>query len=519
VQVRHASGVTRPRSPGEPANHGDADVVVVGAGNAALCSALAAAEAGASVIVLEAAPAAEAGGNSAFTAGAMRVAYDGAADLGRLIDLEGPDLAGADFGSYPVAAFQTDLQRLSAGRGDPALAGLVAERSMATMLWMRDHGVAFEANTGRQSAVVEGRLRFWGGLAVRVAGEGQGLLDRLGDAVAATGATIQCSAPALGLLTGGDGEVNGVVTPSGPVRAAAVVLACGGFEADPEWRAAELGPAWRMAKVRGTRFNRGDGLRMALAAGAARNGDWSGCHAVAWDRSAPDVGDLDVRHEFSKNSFQLGITVNRDGRRFLDEGADFRNYTYATYGRAVLDQPGAVAWQLFDDQVAELLHDEYSRPSPDRVVAASLDELVGALDGMHGAQLRRTIAEFNQAVRSEVPFDPTILDGRGTAGLVPPKSNWANCLQWPPFRAYAVTCGITFTFGGLAVDTSARVLRDDGSAVGGLFGAGELVGGLFWGNYPGGSGLTAGSVLGRIAGTSAARYAATVGSTSVRPVR
>jgi tricarballylate dehydrogenase len=202
--------------------------------------------------------------------------------------------------------------------------------------------------------------------------------------------------------------------------------------------------------------------------------------------------------------------VNRDGVRFLDEGADFRNYTYATYGRAVLSQPGSVAWQLFDGRVQHLLHGEYSRPSPDRVDADSLDELIARLDGVggiDGRRLRRTVDEFNAAVRTDVPFDPTVLDGRRAEGVTPPRSNWANPLDQPPFAAHAVTCGITFTFGGLAVDTSARVLGTGGAPLPGLFAAGELVGGLFWGNYPGGSGLTAGAVLGRIAGTAAAEAA------------
>jgi len=492
-------------------------VAVVGAGNAALCAALAAAEAGARVTVLEAAPEAETGGNSAFTAGAMRVAYDDAADLGRLVDLAAPELRDADFGSYPVEAFLADLDRVSGGRCHPDLARTVAERSMPTMEWMRSHGVGFEANTERQSAVVDGRRRFWGGLAVRVAGEGSALVNKLREAAERAGATVHHSRPATGLRCR-NGTVEGVETPAGTLAAGAVVLACGGFEADPAWRTAELGPTWRTAKVRGTRFNAGAGLKMALAAGAARAGDWSGCHAVAWDASAPDVGDLAVRHEFSKNSFQLGITVNGVGVRFLDEGADFRNYTYATYGRAVLAQPGSLAWQLFDGRVQHLLHDEYSRSSPDRVVADSLEELIdgmcradamAAVDGRAGVgtQLRRTIDDFNSAVRTDVAFDPTVLDGRGTEGVSPPKSNWANPLVQPPFTAHAVTCGITFTFGGLAVDGTARVLDTAGAAVPGLFAAGELVGGLFWGNYPGGSGLTAGAVLGHIAGTAAAEAA------------
>jgi tricarballylate dehydrogenase len=281
------------------------------------------------------------------------------------------------------------------------------------------------------------------------------------------------------------------------------VLASGGFESNPEWRTRYLGPGWDLAKVRGTRFNTGDGIRMALEAEAAPCGNWSGCHAVGWDRNAPEFGDLAVGDGFQKHSYPFGIMVNARGERFVDEGADFRNYTYAKYGAVILAQPGQFAWQIFDQKVMHLLRDEYRIRQVTKVTANSLEELVGRLDDVNAAKALETLRSYNAAVRTDIPFDPNVKDGRRTEGLPVPKSNWANTIDAPPFEAYAVSCGITFTFGGLRITTDAQVLDTDGLPIPGLYAAGELVGGLFYFNYPGGTGLMSGAVFGRIAGASA----------------
>ena len=166
------------------------------------------------------------------------------------------------------------------------------------------------------------------------------------------------------------------------MRAKAVVLACGGFEANAEWRTRYLGPGWELAKVRGTRFNTGDGIRMALDAGAMPWGHWSGSHAVGWDRNAPDFGDLAVGDGFQKHSYPFGIMINADGLRFVDEGADFRNYTYAKYGRVILAQPHQFAWQIFDQKVVHLLRDEYRIRQVTKVTADTLEELLPKLEGV-----------------------------------------------------------------------------------------------------------------------------------------
>jgi tricarballylate dehydrogenase len=490
-----------------------AGVVVVGGGNAGLCAAISAREAGAAVTLLEAAPPELAGGNSAFTAGLMRTTFRGIDDIRALSpELTDEEVARTDFGSYPPEQFLADLGRVTEYRCDPDLAETLVSASYATLLWMRDHGVRFAPAYGRQAYRVEGRFVFWGGVALEVVGGGPGLVAALTGEAVRMGVDVRYDARAQHLLHDDEG-VHGVrarvAGRTGDLDCAAVVLAAGGFQADASWRARYLGPGWDLAKVRGTRFDTGDGIRMALDAGASPAGNWSGCHAVSWDRNAPEFGDLTIGDGFQKHSYPLGIMVNARGERFLDEGADFRNFTYAKYGRVVLAQPGQFAWQVFDAQVAHLLRHEYRIRQVTRVAAGTLPDLAGLLEGVDPAGFLRTVTRYNEAVRREIRFDPNVLDGRGTDGLDPPKSNWANSLEVPPFEAFAVTCGITFTFGGVRIDTDARVVDVAGRAIPGLYACGEMAGGIFYFNYPGGSGLTTGSVFGRAAG----RHAATLATT------
>ena len=278
-----------------------------------------------------------------------------------------------------------------------------------------------------------------------------------------------------------------------------VILACGGFESSTSWRARYLGPNWDLARVRGTRFNTGDGIRIAEKVGAELCGNWSGCHAVAWDLNAPEYGDLSIGDNFQKHSYPLGLMVNTQGERFVDEGADFRNFTYAIYGKAILEQPAQTAWQLFDQKTIPLLRDEYRIKQVTKHSAESIHGLALKI-GVEPDALERTISQFNKAVDQTVPFNPAIRDGKGTRGLSVAKSNWAQPIDSPPYEAFGVTCGITFTFGGIRINSSAQVLDQSGSPIEGLYAAGEIVGGIFYFNYPGGSGLTSGSVFGKIAG-------------------
>jgi tricarballylate dehydrogenase len=485
------------------------DVIVVGGGNAAFCAALAARERCDRVLVLERAPEEEAGGNSRFTAGLLRVVYRGVDDIKRLIpDLSEQEISSTDFGAYTEEQFLDDMARVTEYRCDPDLTEVLVKQSLPTALWMRAKGVRFTAAWGRQAFKVDGRFKFWGGLTVEAVGGGPGLVDSLTQAARRNGIDIWYESRAVSLVADDDG-VHGVILKKAgrtvEVKGRSVVLAAGGFQANTEWRTRYLGPGWELAKVRGTRFNTGDAIRMALDIGAQPAGNWSGCHAVAWERNAPEFGDLAVGDQFQKHSYPWGVYINAQGKRFVDEGADFRNYTYAKYGRVVLQQPGQFAWQIFDGKVKHLLRDEYKIRQVTKRVANTLPELVCVLDDVNAEAALKEIQSYNAAVRTDIAFNPNVKDGRCTEGLAVPKSNWANTLDTPPFEAYAVTCGITFTFGGLKVNPGAQVVNTDGQAMRGLYAAGELVGGIFWFNYPGGSGLTNGAVFGRIAGANAAR--------------
>ncbi|MGE5098227.1 MAG: FAD-dependent tricarballylate dehydrogenase TcuA [Betaproteobacteria bacterium] len=487
------------------------DVVVVGKGNAALCAGLAAREQGARVALLEAASEEESGGNSRFAGGVMRFAYETVDDLRRVTELTGEEIANTDFGTNTREEYLDTLYELTSYRTDAELADILVSRSLEAMVWLRSKGVRFVPNYGRQSSVVNGRRRFFGRMPIEVSGGGKGLVQYLDQAAKAAGIDVHYETRALGLRYDG-ARVSGVrVQQRGKpleIEAGSVVLACGGFEANPEWRARYLGPGWELAKVRGTRFNVGDGLRMALDIGAAPCGNWSGAHATGWDLNAPEFGDVSIGDQYQKHSYIFGILVNARGERFVDEGADFHSFTYAKYGGEVLRQPGQFAWQVFDSKVTHLLRPEYRIRFITKVSADTLEELAGKLEGVDAGAFLETVRQFNAAVKKDLPFDHTVKDGRGTSGIRPPKSNWAQALDTPPYHAYATTCGITFTFGGLRIDReTAQVLDAHLHPIPGLYCCGEMVGGLYYFNYPSGTGLVSGTVFGRMAGEAAAAAA------------
>ncbi|NKC16116.1 MAG: FAD-dependent tricarballylate dehydrogenase TcuA [Gammaproteobacteria bacterium] len=489
-------------------NEQEFDVIVVGAGNAAMCAALSAQENGAKVALLERANEQEAGGNSRYTAGALRFAHNGLQDIMTLVDLTDDEKKNNDFGTYTTDQFFDDMFRVTQYRTDPELCELLVTKSLETTRWMCSKGIRFMPMYGRQAFKVDGKMKFWGGLALEFWGGGPGIWEMQSKIVKNLSIPLLFEHRAVALLYD-DEKVFGLkVKHAGKVfdmKAKSVVLASGGFEANSDWRTRYLGPGWDLVKVRGTRHNMGEGIKMALDIGAMPYGNWSGAHAVGWDLNAPEFGDLSVGDNFQKHSYPLGIMVNAMGQRFVDEGADFRNYTYAKYGKVIMNQPGQFAWQVFDQKVLSLLRDEYRIRRMTKVTGQTIEELAGKLEGVDAQAFVKTVEAFNAAVMEDVRFNPAVLDGRGTRGLEVPKSNWANPLDEPPYEAYAITCGITFTFGGLRIDTDARVLDTDLQPIPGLYAAGELVGGLFYFNYAGGTGLMNGSVFGKIAGAAAAR--------------
>ena len=497
----------------------DYDVIVVGAGNAALAAAVSAREAGAQrVLALEKAPQDLRGGNTHYSGALLRFAFDRPEDLRPLVgDTEGEAPGFLDeVRPYPAAAFWDDLQKVTEGRTDPALAEILISRSYATACWMATLGIRMEPAVSLAAVRVGGRLRWPAGAVVRAVSEGIGL-SRMWFAIAQKhGVEVRYGATARRLIQDARGAITGVVVhtkgaqPHAPqdeasgiheVAARSVVLGCGGFEANPEWRARYLGRPWDTAKVRGTRYNTGDGLRMALDVGALPHGQWTGCHGTPIAADAPAYGDRDLTDKTNRLSYPFGIVANRSGRRFLDEGEDFPLYTYAKLGGAILAQPGGVAFQIFDAKAQALLEPRYATSAP--IVAETLEALAEQLP-LDRDRFLRTVAEYNAAVDGRARFDPTVRDGLAALTVEPPKSNWAQRLDTPPFYAYPVTGGITFTFGGVRVDERAQVLSTDWAPLAGLYACGEMVGGLFHHNYPGGAGLMAGAVFGRIAGASAA---------------
>ena len=489
------------------------DVVIIGAGNAAFCAALAAQEQGVSILMLERAPKEENGGNSRFTAGAIRFAYNGVDDIREIAtDLTDDEVAITDFGTYSNDQFFDDMFKMTRYRTDPELCEALVTKSFDTLKWLKGKGIKFQPIYGRQAFKVDGKFKFWGGLTLETWGGGEGLVDKQTELAQKSGITIKYGARVIGLEYDGH-AVTGVRVKSGgeifSVGAKSVIIASGGFQANTEWRTRYLGAGWEMAKVRGSKFNTGDGIKMALDIGASPYGNWSGCHAVGWDYNAPEFGDLTVGDNFQKHSYPFGIMVNANGKRFVDEGADFRNYTYAKYGRVILEQPDQFAWQIFDQKVTHLLRDEYRIKRVSKVSANTLEELATKLEGVDPVAFLKEIEIYNAAVNTDTPFNPNVKDGRNTNNLDIPKSNWANTIDEGPFEAFQITCGVTFTFGGLRINAATgQVFDTDQQPIAGLYAAGELVGGIFFFNYPGGTGLMSGSVFGRQAGTAAGISAA-----------
>jgi tricarballylate dehydrogenase len=487
------------------------DVVVVGAGNAALCAAISARESGAEVLVLEKASEDEKGGNSYFTAGGFRFAHEGLDDVCRdiLTDLGAEERASIDLPTHDRQFFYEQIMKVTRHQADEILAWALIDDSRPTMAWLRANGVRFIPMYGRQSFLVDGKQRFYGGVNIEAVGGGAGLVEFLLKRAQALGVTVRYAAGATRLLQDREYRITGVVVrgPDGyeEVSCRAAVLACGGFEANPEWRVRYLGPGWDLCRVRGTRHNTGDGIRMALEIGAQPFGNWSGCHSVGWDISAPPFGDRAVLDNFQKHSYPLGIMVNLEGRRFVDEGEDYRNLTYVKFGRAIMAQPHLTAIQIFDQKTVALLRDEYRIRQVTKVEA---DTIAGLAEGLEidPRALEATVCAYNAACQHG-EFNPAVLDGVHTTGISPPKSNWALPIDAPPYVAFVTTTGITFTFGGLRINEGTEVQDLTDRSIPGLYAAGELVGGLFYENYPGGSGLMSGAVFGRRAGRSAAQYA------------
>ena len=491
------------------------DVVVVGAGNAALAAAVSAKENGAQrVVVLEKAPREMRGGNTHWSGGVLRFAFDDPKEIGPL--LPGVEQEYEDFYSgiapYTKEDFHGDLMRVTSGQTDPVLSHVLVNNSKDTVFWMSEVGKVPMEPAITLTGVRKGNRIVWArGLVVRAEHEGVGLSRSWFATCERMGIEVRYGAAVVGLLQDETGAVCGVtVRDDNGVRALhakAVVLGCGGFEANVQMRTQHIGPLVGAAKVRGTPHNQGDGLRMAMNLGAMPWGQWSGCHATPISADWGNFAPRELTDRSNRLSYLYGVMINRVGNRFVDEGADGAMFTYAKYGRAILAEPGAKAYQLFDSQVVHLLEPRYSTSEP--IMSDTIEGLIEQLDIDDKKQALKTVLEYNAAAKHAADgFDPSQKDGLTTQGLALEKTNWATKLEKAPYYAYSATGGITFTFGGLRVDENTQVVGTDWRPIKGLFACGEMIGGLFYDNYPAGTGLVSGATFGRIAGRQAAALSA-----------
>ena len=490
-----------------------ADIVVVGMGNAAQAAAASAHDGGAQVLVVDKSPEIKRGSNSWFSSSAhFRHAHNGLADERPLV----PHVPDSQFDlfdlpPYPKDTFYGDIMRVTRGKAVPELVELMVNESYPTVRWMRESGFTWEVMYPDEK--VGGRFSWYpGAVFIQSKDGGAGCVEMWYQILKRKGVEVLFSTPAVRLITDDKGGVKGLIVQGQEgyeeIRCKAVILGCGGFEANPEMRAKYLGLGWDLVKVRGTHTNTGDGITMALEAGAQVLGHWSGAHASPIDADAGDVeaGFLDPlnrRHRTHRYSWLYGIMVNAEGRRFLDEGEDFSGYTYAKFGGEIQKQPGGIAYQIFDAKTLPhvLSGDMYAGATP--TTANTIEELAEHLEVNVGS-LATTVKEFNKAVVEDREVNYILHDGRHTERIHPPKTNWAQKIDTPPFTAFAASCGITFTYGGLKINTQCQVINRLDLPIRGLYACGEITAGFFYYNYPSGSGLMRGGVTGRIAGRNAA---------------
>ncbi len=455
------------------------DIAVIGGGNAALCAAMTAAEAGARVLILETAPKPYRGGNSRHTRN-FRCMHK--SPLGPLIE------------EYSEDEYLSDLLKVTGGKTDEHLARLAIRTSEECLPWMEEHGVRFQPSLSGTLSLARTNAFFMGG--------GKSLVNAYYRTAAALGVDVLYEAAVTHLELNGE-QIEWIdYTYEGQshrIAPKAVIVASGGFQADTDWLTRAWGEPAKNFLIRGTPYNRGVVLADLLDQGVESVGDPTQCHAVAIDGRAPKFdGGIVTRLD----CVPFSIVVNKDAERFYDEGEDVWPKRYAIWGRLVAAQPDQVGYVIIDAKSLNLFMPSVFPP----LKAGTLEELAEMM-GLPADKLQATVAEFNAACGDTSGFHPTELDGVTTSGLTPPKTNWARPITEPPFYGYSLRTGVTFTYLGLKVDDTAQCSTANGK-IKNLWAAGETMAGSILGQgYLAGFGMTIGTVFGRIAGCEAAAYA------------
>jgi len=469
--------------PADESTEDESDIIIIGCGTAGLTAALRASELGRSVIVLEKAPKKNRGGHTQF-AESFRIPT---ADIN--IDTE------FNVNDYSTSDFYSDIMKMSDLRADPDLAKQVANGAVEMFEWLTARVMDWEYQAPHP-----------GYTAGRVWLDGEELVDELVDRIEDHGGEFYYKAEAYDFHRDESGRVNTVrarVDGRDTVfKGRAIILAAGDYGSSKERRTRYFGPGYGKIKVRGSRYNTGEAVEGALDVGAKSDGEWGEAHMAIIDAESPDFEGGITRVD----GYQYGLILNHDGQRFVDEGEDSRAHTYAKFGQRIFEQPHHEAFIIVDSKaVDDVAHMGSSRP----ITGKSIESLVRRLDIENTDQAVETVEEYNEAC-SATNYDPNVLDGNATEGIDPPKSNWAVPLDDPPYTGYPVTGGMTFGFGGVAITPEAQVLNTSDEPIPGLFAAGNATGGLFYNNYPGGTGLTNAAVFGKTAGEAAVEYIETI---------
>ena len=461
----------------------DYEVVVIGHGMAGLNTGIRAAECGASTVVLEKAPKGRRGGHTRFSE-RLRVASTDLDISAYGYEFEVDDYSKDDF--YEDIMDQTD------NLADEELVKTLVDRTGETVEWMTAIGVEWDTTKLTRH------------IAPRVAHGGQKLIDTLSAIAAENGVDIWYDSEARELTRGSDNGIDSAVaiTDEGPIafECDAVVLASGDYGSNEEKRTKYIGPGFDEMIVRGSRYNTGEAIDMAIEYGAKPIGQWSNGHMCVIDTTTPEFDGGVTRVE----GYQYGAIVNHEGERFVDEGEGARSYTYAKFGRRVFEQPHHEAFVIADAKTEEHV---FSYGDSEATEADSLKSLARGMNIENVEQTVETIEAFNAACDPE-EFDPEFLDGNATEGIAPPKSNWAIPIDEPPFRGFPITGGMTFTFGGIEINPKAEVISTQDRPIPGLYAAGVCTGGIWYNNYAGSSAQTQAAVYGKLAGEQAAAFVA-----------